>query len=710
MSKKVNIKVALEERGYFIDEKLELQLLAALATKPVAGAFLFGPAGAGKSQLPQVLAEIRSEALVFFQCFPGTREGDLLSKLIPDENTKSGIKIIDGPVARAAKMSQSQRVILVLDEWDKTRPSADSFMLDFLQSGRISLNGHEIQANFENLSVFITMNDEREISEPLLRRLPMITFRYPSTQLVRQALEQTHAGHQFLDAAVKLYSDSVKAGLLKPATIQELRQLLDALSQVENVDNRVWNILVRTFITKTYENHRRLVEFQREPDPEPEPDNYEDDNQYEQEDSYEDDDEYDTEPEEEVYQIPQIKLEAEIHADDVVEQNQNQKVEIPLEEAEKYYGIINLTEKSYDILARLALEDRELSDEPIENDWFKVEGNKILLKKKLHFIRDFQTIVELSNKIDDYKSSIYTYFEVEKEKVLEAIKASRRLKIVHASEKQFIFNGGYCKFRWKNGVLEAVIGLAQERFLRDFRAGEDSSEMKKDEKPTLFNAAFGKMIEEVEAEEERRKAEEEARKEAEAEAERVERMKVVDERWRIANNIKTEVEALLESEVSPLEKFKRLGYMLKVAVIAQSGELHGYEIKDSVIKRDLKALGVPGEYNIDAWKEKLELRKKLLKFVNAMELIHHAGLPDITVEFKDSNGYEHSIEVDQHSYLMISVRIDKSCSLLGWILDLEDTQDQIEKLKEAVEKSISAAESHIQWLLTGKKEGAENED
>ena len=48
----------LSEVGYIASDDLVLRVIAALATKPVAGAFLFGPAGCGKSALPQALAKI----------------------------------------------------------------------------------------------------------------------------------------------------------------------------------------------------------------------------------------------------------------------------------------------------------------------------------------------------------------------------------------------------------------------------------------------------------------------------------------------------------------------------------------------------------------------------------------------------------------------------------------------------------------------------
>jgi MoxR-like ATPase len=255
----------LSKHGYLCDKQFEASVVAALHTKPVAGAFLFGPAGTGKTYLAETLAKIEGARTFFFQCFPGTREDDLLVKILPDSGSKSGVKLSDGVIVQAVKsVNEGNLTYLILDEWDKTRPSADSFLLDFLQSGRINYNSHSYKIDdFSKLRVFITMNDERELSEPLLRRLPVLHFNYLSSRRVREALELTHKDHPQLLAAVVLYEKTLAAGLSKPATIQELRQLLDAITVLGDAAD--WDALVYQYITKTDENHTLLkrVESQK---------------------------------------------------------------------------------------------------------------------------------------------------------------------------------------------------------------------------------------------------------------------------------------------------------------------------------------------------------------------------------------------------------------------------------------------------------------
>ena len=254
----------LNQAGYVCDDGFGTAVAAALSTRPVAGAFLFGPIGAGKTYLPEVLARILGADYYFYQCFPGTREDDLLVKMLPAEDSVSGVRLYDGVMMQAVEAAQNgpadRKVILALDEWDKTRPSADSFLLDFLQTGRIQFAGRTVAGDLSRLMVFLTFNVERELSEPLLRRLPKIQFEPLSPSVVYRALRLTHADHPYLYSAVILYERCLMADLPKPATIQELRQLLDAVALLG--DKADWDSLVFQFVTKSVENHEllRLVE------------------------------------------------------------------------------------------------------------------------------------------------------------------------------------------------------------------------------------------------------------------------------------------------------------------------------------------------------------------------------------------------------------------------------------------------------------------
>ncbi|MBI4081350.1 MAG: AAA family ATPase [Candidatus Lambdaproteobacteria bacterium] len=246
----------LEGLGYRLTEELARQVDAALATRPTAGSFLAGTAGAGKTFLAEAVSRVEGCETFFFQAFPGCRKEEFYQTILPDAAQPSGFRTVEGVLPRAAHASQHGRTALILDEWDKTHPSTDAFLLDFLQTGRISIPGSQVRARQENLIVFVTLNDERELSEPLLRRLPMIELKPPPPALVEQALADTHADHAYIPAAVALYRRSRLVNLTKPVTIQELRQLLDAISRLGTAAD--WNRLVFQFVTKSWDDHELL--------------------------------------------------------------------------------------------------------------------------------------------------------------------------------------------------------------------------------------------------------------------------------------------------------------------------------------------------------------------------------------------------------------------------------------------------------------------
>ena len=259
-----DIHGGLNEREYICSPEFAAKVASSLNTKPVSGAILSGPAGTGKSYLPQVLADVLDRELYFHQCSSGTREDDLLMKLLPSEKTVSGISIEPGKIYQATKASKERKVILVLDEWDKTRPTADGFFLDYLQYGRLSVPGKTITANLDNLTIFLTTNNEREFQEPLLRRFPKIDVTPLEPKLVTQALINTHKNSPHIHNAVEIYAKTVVSGMPKPATIQELRQFLDASKFLGKGAD--WNSLVYQFITKTPENHSILAKISEKMD------------------------------------------------------------------------------------------------------------------------------------------------------------------------------------------------------------------------------------------------------------------------------------------------------------------------------------------------------------------------------------------------------------------------------------------------------------
>ena len=246
----------LNKKGYICTPTFSAQLTTAIKTKPVGGAFLYGMAGTGKSFLPHVLSDVLKRPLYSYQCTQSLQPEDLLVKPMPDENSKSGISVLPSVLLQASTESHNRDVIVMLDEWDKTRPGADGFLLDYFQYGRLSIPGMDVDANLDNMLIFITANDDRPFHEALLRRFPKLDIQPMEPSNVLKALNLTHDGHPYMSQMIDLYCRSINGKLPKVATIQELRQLMDAITELG--DGADWDMLVYQYVTKTPENHDLL--------------------------------------------------------------------------------------------------------------------------------------------------------------------------------------------------------------------------------------------------------------------------------------------------------------------------------------------------------------------------------------------------------------------------------------------------------------------
>jgi len=255
-----NLYEFLFKNNFYISSSLADVLEKIITTKRRA-ILLRGPAGTGKTQLTYLISQWLDAEYVFYQCSYGTSEEELLYKYIPSEETKSGIKITLGPVPLALNISKNRKVVLVLDEFDKTRPSADALLLDVLQNFRVSLYLDEretiVAGNPDNLIIFLTSNDTREFSEPLLRRVVSITLSPLPSEKVYELLAKRFRKEIAL-LLTQIYDDTINSGLRKPATIQELYQLGEILEAGTSI---ALEDLLRMFIIKYDDDWKKFSTY-----------------------------------------------------------------------------------------------------------------------------------------------------------------------------------------------------------------------------------------------------------------------------------------------------------------------------------------------------------------------------------------------------------------------------------------------------------------
>ena len=102
------------------------------------------------------------------------------------QDADSSIK--EGILLQTIQQSKKGPVVLVIDELDKARPEVDSFLLDFLENGRLTTGTDTYEKGQYPIYTFITSNDKREIDEALLNRSKRVEVPRPNKELFLEIL------------------------------------------------------------------------------------------------------------------------------------------------------------------------------------------------------------------------------------------------------------------------------------------------------------------------------------------------------------------------------------------------------------------------------------------------------------------------------------------------------------------------------------------
>lgn len=245
MSEKIQeIQSELRELGYFASEDLaKIVLLFKSAgkreKKSIPTLLLQGKSGAGKTFLAETFSKMLDANEKFVQCFPrmGTEnfqyDVDIESVIKQDANNS----IKPGILLQALQQSQKTPVVLVIDELDKARPEVDSFLLDFLENGRLTTGTDIYEKGKFPIYTFITSNDKREIDEALINRSKKVEIPRPSKDLFLEilGLPENHYLGYIYDKCPNFSIRQAKQ-YIEDLEILETEIDEDALSQYINLD------------------------------------------------------------------------------------------------------------------------------------------------------------------------------------------------------------------------------------------------------------------------------------------------------------------------------------------------------------------------------------------------------------------------------------------------------------------------------------------
>jgi len=193
-----DVRRGLRAARYITTPRVETALFLALTLeKPLLAE---GPAGAGKTELGKVLAEMLRTDLVRLQCYEGLDESRALfewnyqkqllriqadraeGRTWEDVSTHifSPDFLLERPLLKA--IVAPRKVVLLVDEVDKADPEFEAFLLEVLSDFQVTVPELGTIAARQRPVVVLTSNRTRELSEALVRRCLHLYVDFPGAE------------------------------------------------------------------------------------------------------------------------------------------------------------------------------------------------------------------------------------------------------------------------------------------------------------------------------------------------------------------------------------------------------------------------------------------------------------------------------------------------------------------------------------------------
>jgi len=234
-----------------------------------------GPAGVGKTELGKVLADSLGLELIRLQCYEGLDEAKALyeweyaKQLLYTQILKDKIgEILEGaktlqeavdhvanqdgvffsdrfllprPLLRA--LLSEKRVVLLIDEIDKSDAEFEAFLLEVLSDFQITVPEiGTLKAKHIPL-VVLTSNNSREMSDALKRRCLHLYLDFPDPEREKEiiTLKVPNVGDKLADEVVRLLHRLRKLDLKKTPSISETLDWVRALTllNIKELDNEL---------------------------------------------------------------------------------------------------------------------------------------------------------------------------------------------------------------------------------------------------------------------------------------------------------------------------------------------------------------------------------------------------------------------------------------------------------------------------------------
>jgi MoxR-like ATPase len=144
--------------------------------------------------------------------------------------------VVWGPIGRAFRADK--RVVLLLDEIDKTESDVQDNLLDILEDTQFTIReiNETIKADIRPV-IILTSNAKRELSDPFLRRCYCHHIAFPDKDQMREIikLHYPNTSPQLMEAAMHIFYDLRERGYEKPPATSELINWIGALERTGQV-------------------------------------------------------------------------------------------------------------------------------------------------------------------------------------------------------------------------------------------------------------------------------------------------------------------------------------------------------------------------------------------------------------------------------------------------------------------------------------------